>query len=68
MFQAQSARKLTRDQKHARTEALRNAPRAKRSKDPAQMRQSIQELESLLASFGGDVEFDPNAPEESDEN
>lgn len=68
MFQAQSARKLTRDQKHARTEALRNATRAKRSKDPAQMRQSIQELESLLASFGGDVKFDPNAPEDSDEN
>lgn len=68
MFQAQSARKLTRNQKHARTEALRNATRAKRSKDPAQMRQSIQELESLLASFGGDVEFDPNAPEDSDEN
>ena len=66
MYQAQSARKLSRDQKHARSEVLRNASRAKKSKDPAQMRQSIAELQSLLASFGTDVEYDPNAPQDAD--
>ncbi len=66
MYQAQAARKLTRDQKKARSEAIRNATRAKKSKDPAQMQQSIRELESLISSFGGNVEYDPNAPEDAE--
>ncbi len=65
MYQAQSVKKLTKEQKHARTEALRNAARAKKSKDPAQMRGSIQELEQLIASFGSGVEY--GAPQDMDD-
>ncbi len=66
MYQAQAAKKLSKDQKHARNEAIRNAQKAKKSKDPAQMRQSIQELEQLIASFGANVEYDENAPQDAD--
>ena len=66
MYQAQAARKLSKDQKRARSEAIRNAARARKSKDPAQMRASIAELQSLIASFGADVEYDQNAPQDAD--
>ena len=67
MFQAQSAKKLTKDQKHARTAALRNAAKAKRSKDPGQMQESIRELQQLLESFGAEVEYDPNGAQDADD-
>ncbi len=66
MYQAQAAKKLTKDQKRERTEILKNATKARKSKDVAQMRQSISELESLIASFGSDVEYDENAPQDAD--
>ncbi len=66
MFQAQAAKKLTKDQKHQRNEVLKNATRAKKSKDPAQMRQSIAELQNLLASFGTDVEYDESGAQDAD--
>ncbi len=66
MYQAQAARKLSRDQKKQRSEVLREAARARKSKDPQQMRSSISALQSLLASFGSDVEYDANAPEDAE--
>ena len=66
MYQAQAAKKLTRDQKHARSEVLRNATRARKSKDPSQMRQSISALQSLLASFGSNVEYDESGAQDAD--
>ena len=66
MYQAQAARKLTREQKQARSEAIRNATRAKKSKDPTQMRQSIQELEQLIASFGSGVEYDETGAQDAE--
>ena len=66
MYQAQAAKKLTREQKHARTAVLREAARAKKSKDPAQMRQSISALQSLIASFGADVEYDESGAQDAD--
>ncbi len=66
IFQAQSAKKLTRDQKRERTEIIHNANRAKKSKDTAAMRQSISDLERLIAAFGNNVEYDPNEPEDAE--
>ena len=66
IFQVQAAKKLTKEQKHARNEAIRNANRAKKSKDPSQMRQSIQELEALITSFGSGVEYDSTSPQDAD--
>ena len=66
MYQAQAARKLTREQKQARSEAIRNATRAKKSKDPTQLRQSIQELEQLIASFGSGVEYDETGAQDAE--
>ena len=66
MYQAQAARKLSREQKQARSEAIRNATRAKKSKDPTQMRQSIQELEQLIASFGSGVEYDETGAQDAE--
>lgn len=66
MYQAQSARKLTKEQKKARSEAIRNGTKAKKSKDPAQMRQSIEELKRLLSSFGTEVEYDPSGAEDAE--
>ena len=66
IFQAQAAKKLTREQKHQRSEVLKNANRARKSKDPAQMRQSISELEALIASFGSGVEYDESGTPDAD--
>jgi molecular chaperone DnaK len=66
MFQAQAARKLTHDQKKARSEVLKEATRAKKSKDPAQMRQSIAALQSLIASFGSGVEYDESGAQDAE--
>jgi molecular chaperone DnaK len=66
MFQAQAAKKLTHDQKKARSEVLREATRAKKSKDPAQMRQSIAALQSLIASFGSGVEYDESGAQDAE--
>jgi molecular chaperone DnaK len=66
MFQAQAAKKLTHDQKKARSEVLKEATRAKKSKDPAQMRQSIAALQSLIASFGSGVEYDESGAQDAE--
>lgn len=66
MYQAQAARKLTKEQKKARSEAIKNATRAKKSKDPQMMQQSIQELEALIASFGSDVEYDESGAQDAE--
>jgi len=66
MYQAQAAKKLTKEQKHARSEAIRNAARARKSKDPAQMRASIAELQSLISSFGSNVEYDETGAQDAD--
>ena len=66
MYQAQAAKKLTKEQKQARSQAIKNAAKARKSKDTAQMRQSISELKALIASFGSDVEYDENAPQDAD--
>ncbi len=66
MYQAQAARKLTKEQKKARSEAIKNATRAKKSKDPQMMQQSIRELEALIASFGSDVEYDESGAQDAE--
>ena len=66
IYQAQAARKLTKEQKHARSEAVREAMKAKKSKDPAQMRASISALQALIASFGSDVEYDASGAEDAE--
>jgi molecular chaperone DnaK len=66
MFQAQAAKKLTKDQKRARMEALQTAKKARKSKDPAQMRDAIAQLQSLIASFGSDVEYDQSGAQDAD--
>lgn len=66
IYQAQAAKKLTKEQKHTRNEVVRDAMRAKKSKDPAQMRQSISTLQELIASFGADVEYDASASQDAD--
>ena len=66
MYQAQAAKKLTKEQKQSRSAAIKNAARARKSKDPAQMRVSITELRSLIDSFGADMEYDTSAPQDAD--
>ena len=66
MYQAQAAKKLTKEQKQARSAAIRNAAKARKSKDPTQMRQSISELRSLIDSFGADMEYDTSTPQDAD--
>ena len=66
MYQAQSARKLSRDQKHARSEVMKNAVRAKKSKDVSEMRRSIGALQNLIASFGADVEYDESGAQDAE--
>ena len=66
IYQAQAAKKLTKEQKHQRNEVLKNATRARKSKDPAQMRSSISELEALIASFGSGVEYDESGAQDAD--
>ena len=61
MYQAQAARKLSREQKQSRTQVMKEAQRAKKSGDPAAMRSSISALQSLIASFGGNVEYSEDA-------
>lgn len=57
IYQAQAAKKLTKEQKHVRNDVVREAMRAKKSKDPVQMRTNISALQGLIASFGTDVEY-----------
>ena len=66
MYQAQAAKKLTKEQKQARSAAIKNAAKARKSKDPAQMRLSISELRSLIDSFGADMEYDTSEPQDAD--
>ena len=66
IYQAQAAKKLTKEQKHVRNDVVREAMRAKKSKDPAQMRTSISALQGLIASFGSDVEYDPSGAENAE--
>ena len=67
MLQVRSARKLTREQKHTRSTALRNAAKAQRSKDSGQMQESIRELRQLLESWGAEVEYDPNGAQDPED-
>ena len=68
MLQVRSARKLTREQKHARSTALRNAAKAQRSKDSGQMQESIRELRQLLENWGAEVEYDPNGAQDPEDS
>ena len=68
MLQVRSARKLTREQKHTRSTALRNAAKAQRSKDSGQMQESIRELRQLLESWGAEVEYDPNGAQDPEDS
>ena len=66
IYQAQAARKLTREQKKERAELVREATRAKKSGDADRMRGSINDLQRLIASFGADVEYDPSGAQDAD--
>ena len=68
MLQVRSARKLTREQKHTRSTALRNAAKAQRSKDSGQMQESIRELRQLLEDWGAEVEYDPNGAQDPEDS
>ncbi len=68
MLQVRSARKLTREQKHTRSTALRNAAKAQRSKDSGQMQESIRELRQLLENWGAEVEYDPNGAQDPEDS
>ncbi len=67
ILQVRSAKKLTREQKQARSAALRNAAKAQRSKDPGQMQESIRALRQLLEGWGTEVEYDPNGAQDPED-
>ena len=59
IFQAGNAKNLPKEDKARLAEAVKNARRAIKSKDPAQMNSAADQLESLLNEAG--VHIDPNA-------
>ena len=59
IFRANSAKNLSKDDKARVAESVKNARRALKSKDPAQMDEAATQLESLLNEVG--VHIDPNA-------
>ena len=59
IFRANSAKNLSKDDKARMAESVKNARRALKTKDPAQMDEAATQLESLLNEVG--VHIDPNA-------
>ena len=59
IFQAGNAKNLSKDDKVRVAEAVKNAKRAVKSKDAAQMNEAAGQLETLLNEVG--VHIDPNA-------
>ena len=59
IFQAGNAKNLSKDDKARVAEAVKNAKRAVKSKDAAQMNEAAGQLETLLNEVG--VHIDPNA-------
>ena len=59
LFQAGNAKNLSKDDKVRVAEAVKNAKRAVKSKDAAQMNEAAGQLETLLNEVG--VHIDPNA-------
>ena len=59
IFRANSAKNLSKDDKARMAESVKNARRALKSKDPAQMEEAANQLEALLNEVG--VHIDPNA-------
>ena len=59
MFQASSAKNLTKEDRARVAEAVKNARRAVKSKDAAQMNEAADQLEAIMNAVG--VHVDPNA-------
>ena len=59
IFRANSAKNLSKDDKARVAESVKNARRALKTKDPAQMDEAANQLEALLNEVG--VHIDPNA-------